>query len=165
MIGMLEIGQGKKNMDLRAHHLLTLSRAHAWGSHQAAWREKFFRRLKSVECKILGYDDRRFADHLVDMALNILAARVASVTLVDGYDAICEACPQKGKAECHVFGRDWPADFLAKLDQAILRNTHGVFELGKAYPPEYLVKNMAVIRSALRKTFLELPIIWRRRKT
>lgn len=151
-------------MNLRAHHLLTLSRAHAWGAHRAAWREKVFRRLKSVECKILGYNDRRFSDHLVDMALNILAARVESVRLINGHDAICEACPQKGKAECHVFGRDWPAGFLAQLDQAILRNTQCVFELGKAYPSGYLVENMAVIRSALRKTFLELPTIWRRRK-
>lgn len=151
-------------MDLRAHHLLTLSRAHAWGAHQAAWREKIFRQLKSVECKILGYNDRRFADHLVDRALDILFARVESVRLIDGYDAICESCPHKGKVECHVFGRNWSADFLAQLDQAILRNTRDVFELGKAYTPGYLVKNLAVIRFALRKTFLELPKIWRRRK-
>jgi len=155
----------EKSMNLRAHHLLTLSRAHAWKIHQATWRERTFRNLKSVECKILGYNKQQFSEHLVDTVFHILTARTESVRLVDGHDAICEACPQKGKAECHVFGRDWPVGFLAQLDQAIVRNTHGVFELGKAYPPEYLVENMAVIRSALRKTFLELPTIWRRRQT
>jgi len=152
--------QAETNMELRAHHLFTLSRLHFLGAHKAEWRENFLRHLKTPQLRLLGRD-RQFTDHLIDSILAILKEQVGTVRLTDTYDEVCKECPQRGGVNCRVAGREWTENFLSMVDQAVVRNTNGVLEMGKEYPPAYLVENMGAIRSAMRKTLLELPGIWR----
>lgn len=157
--------QADKPMELRAHHLFTLSRLHFFRAHKSEFRANLFRNLKSLQFKLLGRGEGQlFADHLVDTALSILKEQVATVKLTDTYDEVCKECPQKGNTHCRVAGREWSEDFLSKVDQAVLRNTEGVLELGKEYPPASFIENMGVIRSAMIKTLLKLPEIMTRPK-
>lgn len=152
-------------MDLRARHLFTLSSLKRMGAHKSEFIERFVRNLKSAEFKILGRGEgREFADHLVDSILLVLQGRIDKVKITDSYDKVCEKCPQKGNGCCHVIGKDWPEDLLSRVDQAVVKNTNGLLEIGKEYPPSFLVDNIRVIRSALRKTALELPGILREKK-
>lgn len=153
--------QAEKPMELRAHHLFTFSRLHFLRAHKAEWRGNFIRNLKAVQFKLLGHGEgRQFADHLVDSVLVILKEQVGTVKLTDTYDEICRECPQRGNANCRIAGREWSENFLSMVDQAVVRNTNGVLEMGKEYQPAYLIANMGAIRSAMRKTLLELPGIW-----
>src|SRR3989339_2276032 len=153
--------QADKPMELRAHHLFTLSRLHFLGAHKSEFRENLFRNLKSLQFKLIGRGEgQQFADHLVDTVLSILKEQVGTVKLTDTYDEVCKKCPQKGNANCRVADREWSENFLSMVDQAVIRNTNGVLEMGKEYPSAYLIENMGVIRSAMRKALLELPGIW-----
>lgn len=146
-------------MELRAHHLFTLSNFHFW--HKAKWGIDVLRELKAIQFKLLGRGEgRQFADHLVDSILAILKEQVGIVKLIDTYDEICRECPQRGDKNCRVVGRKWSENFLSRVDRAIVINTNGVLEMGKKYPPAYLIENIGVIRLAMGKTLLGLPGIW-----
>ncbi|PIZ72868.1 hypothetical protein COY07_02705 [Candidatus Peregrinibacteria bacterium CG_4_10_14_0_2_um_filter_43_11] len=145
------------NINLRAHHLFTLLQLHYCGAHRSRVQELFFRVFKRSQFKKMGYPDSRgFADHMVDSMLLILKGQVAQATIVATRDAVCQACPQKRDGHCHVMGRDYSDAFLSMADEAVIRNSNGVLEVGKPYPPKYFIENRAIIVGALIVAGLEM---------
>lgn len=154
--------QAETNMELRAHHLFTLSVVRRLGAHKNEWRENFAKNLKASKFSTAGRErGREFTDHMVDSVLDILKEQVGAVKITDTYDKICEKCPERKKPTCRFLGREGTENFLSLVDQSIVKNTNGMLELGKEYSPAYLIENIDTIRRAMRKTLLELPGLFR----
>lgn len=147
-------------MELRAHHLFTLSRMHFYKLHKSEFRKNQFQNLKIIQFKLLGRgNSKEFTDHLVNCVMPILNNEVESVKIIATYDAICKNCPQKGNNNCQTLGKEWSQELLSKVDLAVVKNSNDLLEIGKEYPPNYLIENITIIRSALRKTLLQVPFI------
>ena len=146
------------SVDLRAHHLFNLSQLHYLQVHKSSFAENLYRKLKSAQFKMMGRGEgKEFADHLIDSILAISQDQVGEIKITNSHDIICEKCPQRNGDHCKVFGKEFSVDFLAMVDEAIVRNTNGVLELGQSYPPDYLKAHLGEIRRAVRKTLLEIP--------
>lgn len=147
-----------ESVDFRAHHLFSLSQLMLMQVHRSRFAEQMYRSAKNVQFRVMGRgEDREFADHMIDSILAMLQNQSGNIRIVNTHDVICEKCPQREESSCRVFGRSYSADFLGCVDDALIRNTDGVLELGKSYPPEYIKENIGVIRRAIRRTLLELP--------
>jgi hypothetical protein len=146
-------------MELRAHHLFSFSTVRWLGAHKSLWKENFARNFK--EATAGRKRGREYTDHIVDSVLAIIKEQVGTVKIIDTRDEICKKCPQRENVNCIIAGREWTQNFLSMMDQAVAKNTNGVLEIGKEYPSSYLNENIGVIRSAMRKTLLELPGLWK----
>lgn len=145
-------------VEFRAHHLFSLSQLLFLRVHKSEFAERLYRNLKSAQFKVMARGDgKEFSDHMINAILGMMRNQVGEIKIINSHDIICEKCPQKGGDHCKVFGREYSVDFLSMVDEAIVRNTDGVLEIGKSYPPEYILQNIGVIRRAIRKTLLEIP--------
>lgn len=147
--------------ELRAHHLFSVAQLYSLRVHKSEFAEGLYRNLKAAQFKIMGRgeDGREFSDHMTDSILAIMRNQVGDIKITNSHDIICAACPQRGSDHCKVFGREYQVDFLSMVDEAIAKNSNGVIEIGKSYPPEYIAQNIRAIRRAIRKTLLEIPLL------
>jgi hypothetical protein len=150
----------EKLVDVRGHHLITLSNLHMVQRfmHVNALKEARVRRLAVQNYK----DPELFNAHLMSVIEGVLSGQTQKVRIVADYDTICAGCYQKRGDACEVWkGYQWSSDFLEMADREIIEASNGVLVEGGVYPSAHLTDNIQAIRLAIIKAAIQIPQLLR----
>lgn len=150
----------EKSVDIRGHHLITLSNLHGV---QRLMDVEAFRKARAFRLASQNYANAAdFNAHLMGVIGTILNGETEKVRIVAEHDSICAGCFQKRENACEVWARrTWSADFLEMADRAIIRSTNGVLIEGEEYSSEYILQNIWQIRLAIVKAAVQVPSLLR----